>query len=79
MSGPRFVRPNPRTVDHMDFDAWCIVIDGEECEPGTAQCPRCGNMPDADSPHPWQPGGDWHCSDCGHRKAVVPYSIEKEE
>jgi hypothetical protein len=71
-----FYRPNPRTVDHMDFDAWCILINGEECEPGTAQCPSCGHMPTAGDEHRWQPDGTWTCASCGKHKQVVPYSIE---
>lgn len=75
----KFVRPNPRHVDHMDFDAWCILIKDEECEPGTAQCPRCGHMPDPDNEHRWQPDGTWTCGDCGLMKDVIPYSIEISE
>ena len=68
---PNYHRPN-----HDDQTTWCIVIDGEECEPGTAQCPECGLMPDADEPHEWEPGGTWTCSGCGDERPVVPYSEE---
>lgn len=75
-----FTRPDPDDVDTDDPDLWCIVIAGEECEPGTAQCPECGHFPDAgEGEHSWQPNGTWMCAGCGHEIPVVPYSNEDEE
>ncbi len=71
-----FIRPT--NVDPNDRDLWCIVIDGEECEPGTAQCPDCGHGPDAGpDEHAWDPIKGWVCRSCGLRKKIVPYSIEQ--